>query len=94
MSVVATKAPAENKDYALDWSADLGTDTIASSQFSISPTGGTSVTQTGNTNTQTTVWITGGVAGTFYDVTNTVTTTAGRVLTKTFKLQVVAANYL
>jgi hypothetical protein len=93
MTVVATKSAGEVKDFSINWTPDLGTDTISSSTFAISLPG-PSITQSTNTTTQTTVWISGGVPGTFYQVTNTIVTAGGRTLTKTFTLEVLATNNL
>jgi len=92
-TVIATKTPIENKDYSITWATDLGTDTIATSSWSISPAGPT-ITTSSFTSQGTTAWISGGTAALFYDVTNTITTTGGRTLTETFKLEVLAANYM
>jgi hypothetical protein len=95
MTVLATKTPEETKDYSIDWSADLGADTINTSSWSLSPSDPI-VTQTSvaSSNTLTTVWISGGVSGRAYDVTNSIITAGGRTLTKTFRLYIPARNYL
>lgn len=98
MSMIGTKTPDETKDYSLDWSKDIGTDIIPSSgnsTWSVSPSGVT-MTQSslaGN-GLLTTVWLSGGNVGQVYDVKNTITTTAGRELTKTFRLLAVSSNFL
>lgn len=98
MSMIGTKTPDEVKDYSLDWSKDIGIDVIANganSSWAVSPSGVT-VTQSSLSGggTLTTVWISGGVIGQAYEVKNTITTTAGRTLTKVFRLLVVGSNYL
>ena len=86
------KDPGEKKDYRIDWAAHLGTggDTISSSAWVISPSGG--LTQTtpapSNTTTTTTIWLLGGVAGTEYRVTNHVITAQGREFERSFFVNV------
>jgi len=63
-------------DYQIDWSDWLGSDTIATSTWTI-PSGITQDSAT-NTNTTATVWLSGGTAGTAYTLTNRITTAAGR----------------
>lgn len=70
------KDPDAILDYTVDWSRWLGTDTIATSQWTV-PTGLTEVTAT-NTPTSATVWLSGGTAGQAYTVTNRITTSGGR----------------
>lgn len=98
MSMIGTKTPDENKDYSLDWSKDIATDIIASSVnsvWSVSPQG-VSITQSSlaSNGSLTTVWLAGGVTGQVYMVKNVITTTSGRILTKVFRLLVVADNFL
>jgi hypothetical protein len=98
MSMIGTKTPDEIKDYSLDWSKDLGTDTIPNSSdsvWTISPTG-VSVTQNSvaSNSTLTTVWLSGGIVGQVYEIKNAITTAAGRELTKVFRLLVVSSNFL
>ena len=70
------KDPDAILDYGFDWAAWLGTDTIATSAWSVA-TGLTEVSDT-NTTTTTTVWVSGGTAGASYLCTNTITTAEGR----------------
>lgn len=97
MSMIGTKTPDETKDYSLDWSKDIGTDVIANSSnstWSVSPSG-VNITQSSLVNgTLTTVWVSGGTVGQVYDIKNSITTTAGRELTKVFRLLVVSSNFL
>lgn len=98
MSMIGTKTPDEVKDYSLDWSKDIGSDIItstANSTWSVSPAGVTVTQATLAANgTLTTVWLSGGTAGQVYLVKNKITTTAGRSLSKTFRLLVMASDYL
>lgn len=75
------KDPLENLDYGFDWKTWLGTDTIASSNWTVD-TGITVGTST-NDATSTTIWLSGGVAGTSYKAVNKITTAAGRVAERT-----------
>ena len=76
-----SKTAAEDKDYTLDWSKDLGADTIFTSAWSVTPSGLTITTPVPTkTNTTTTVWTSGGTAGQNYLLVNTITTTGGREL--------------
>jgi hypothetical protein len=93
MSALGVKTPAEIKDFTINWATDLGTDTISTSAWAVSPAG-PSIASNTNTSQAATVWISGGTLNAFYDVTNTITTAGGRTLSETFKLEVVAANYL
>jgi hypothetical protein len=95
VTALATKTPEEVKDFSLDWSKDLGADTITTSAWTISP-GDPTVTQSSIAagNMQTVAWIAGGTIGLTYDVTNTINTAGGRELTKTFRLYVTGRNYL
>jgi hypothetical protein len=98
MSMIGTKTPDEVKDYSLDWSKDLGTDTVANTSYSVwtvSPSD-VNVTQSSiaTNGTVATVWLSGGTAGQVYHVKNTITTVAGRGLTKVFRLLVVNNNFL
>lgn len=81
-----TKDPDAVLDYEVDWTAWLGDDTIASSIWLV----GTGITQetASNTTTSATIWLSGGTAGSAYQVTNRITTTAGRVNDKTLTILV------
>ena len=61
-------------DYKLDWSRDLGTDTIASSSWDLD--GLTSPLEQHDA-TSATLWIRGVTAGNYYPI-NTITTVGGR----------------
>lgn len=80
------KDPAAALDYAVDWGAWLGTDTIASVVWTV-PAGLTLNAQS-HTDTVATVWLAGGTTGQSYAVTCAVTTAAGRVDERTITLAV------
>lgn len=78
------KDPDAILDYGFDWTYWLGTDTIVSVLWTV-PTGLTLTTQT-NSATVATVWLSGGTAGTTYDVGCRITTAAGRVDERTMRV--------
>ncbi len=76
-----SKTAAEDKDYTIDWSQDLGTDNIATSNWSVVPAGLTITSPApSKTSTTATVWTSGGTPGQNYLVTNTITTVGSREL--------------
>ncbi len=89
-----SKTAAEDKDYTVDWSQDLGTDTIATSTWSVEPTGlSISAPAPSNTTTAATVWTSGGSPGANYLVTNTITTTGGRELEQRLVISINPPGY-
>ena len=83
------KDPDATVDYAIDWSAWLGSDTLLSSTWVV-PSGLTQPVSPAAsfTSTVTTVWLTGGTLGQSYTVTNRITTAAGRIDDRSFDLRV------
>lgn len=71
-----SKDPNSVLDYAVDWSAWLGTDTIATATWTV-PTGLTKASDSATT-TVATVWLSGGTVGTEYSVNCRITTAGGR----------------
>lgn len=86
MLMTFAKDPAADLDYSIDWSVWLGTDTIATSAWSVPA--GLAFGITASTATTATVWLAGGTAGRTYDVTNTITTAAGRTDQRTIRIAV------
>jgi hypothetical protein len=80
------KDPNAIKDYTVDWSAWLGTDTIASSTWSIPA--GLIDTSESNTSTKATLWLSGGTVQSDYECFNTITTAGGRTERAMIKIQV------
>jgi len=72
-----TKDPGATLDYTIDFTAWLGSDTIATALVT-TPAGLTEASES-NTTTKVTVWLSGGTVGQSYTVTCRITTTAGRV---------------
>lgn len=82
-----SKDPGERLDYVLNWVAPLQLDVIVTSTWTISDPGLITTLNTHTANT-TTIWLSGGTANTQYQVTNTITTTAGRVFDQTVNIRV------
>lgn len=86
------KAPGEKLDYGLDWNAPgfrwLGDDTIAASEWSVGPE--LTASDESETDTIATVWLAGGELGDVCAVKNTVTTAAGRIGVRSFRVKVQA----
>jgi len=84
------KDPGEKLDYAVDWTTRLAGDTIATSNWTV-PTGITQTTPAPSfTNTLTTIWLLGGTIGQTYELTNTITTAAGRTMVQSIDETIVA----
>ena len=82
----AEKSAAAVMDFTLDWeSLDAG-DTIATSVWQV-PAGVTLGTEA-KSDTTTTAFLSGGTAGTWYVIVNTITTTGGRTDRQTFRLYI------
>lgn len=86
MKVAAEKDPGDEVDYGFDWTPWLrgidGTedDTIVTSSWAIVGTGSLNFPKPGTfTSKKTLVWLGGGDPGKNYVVTNTITTSSGRI---------------
>jgi hypothetical protein len=85
---VWTKDPDEVADFTIDWGPELGTDTLASSTWLDITAGITTGTPVSTfTDTTSTIWIAGGVAGDLYSLTNRVTTSGGRTYDQEVELR-------
>jgi len=82
------KDPRATLDCSVDWTEWLAGDTITASQWSISGGSELSITNTSNTASIATVWLTGGTAGKSYRVSNVITTAAGRTDARTLIINV------
>lgn len=79
------KDPDSVLDYKIDWTPWLGADEIANSTWTVSdPTLVVGVTN--HSQTQAVVWLSGGVAGAVYTVTNHITTSGGRQEDRSFEV--------
>lgn len=76
------KLATETLDYTIDWTNDLGADTIASSIWSVS----TGITSSGAsfTTKTTKIYLSGGTTGEGYVIENTITTVGGLTLVQQF----------
>ena len=81
------KDPNAVLDYVNDWSEWLGTDTISTSTWVV-PTGITKDSDS-KTDTSTTIWLSGGTAGTRYTVVNRIVTVGGRTEDRSLVFSVV-----
>lgn len=84
-----TKDPDAVLDYSIEWSKWLAGDQIQTSAWSVSDPG-LEAAGDSNTPTRATVWLSGGVAGQSYSVTNRITTSGGRTDDRSFVIQVQA----
>lgn len=78
--VLETKDPSDVKDYAIDWGAVLtaeGEVGIATSAWATSDPVGLDIDDDDVIGTKAVVWVSGGVAGTTYALTNTIVTSSG-----------------
>lgn len=81
------KDPDSTLDYKVDWSDWLGADTISTSTWEIFPSGLTEESDA-KTNTDATIWVSGGVAGRTYELTNRIVTANGRTVDRTIYVAV------
>lgn len=82
------KDPDAVLDYQADWSDWLGNDdTILSSSWASSDEE-LIIDSSSSDSTTATVWLSGGIDGTYYDVTNHIVTTAGREDDRTILIKV------
>jgi hypothetical protein len=79
------KDPDATLDYTFDWAEWLGGDTISSAVVTV--TGGNKGA-TSNTPSAVTVWVSGGTAGQTITVACKITTSAGRIDERSFRLKV------
>jgi hypothetical protein len=85
------KHPGSSLDYTIDWNAGyLDTETVTASSWSISPQeiGGLAIIGEIQTGLRTTVVLSGGVAGHFYQVENEVVLSNGHVDTRSISLRI------
>lgn len=81
----AEQAAGAELDYTLDWTDSLdGGDTIADSQWTADP--GLLVDRRSFDDATVTAWVSGGIGGRSYLVTNTITTGTGRRDSRTFRI--------
>jgi hypothetical protein len=76
---VFRKDPASNLDYSLDWSEWLAEDETIITSTWVASSEDITLADESNTDTLTTVWVSDGVAGVDYVLTNEITTSDDRV---------------
>ena len=82
------KDPSEIVDYSHDWTADLGTDTISTSTWSLVNAAGVSIASDSKTTVTTRVFLSGGTHGETALLLNTIVTAGGRTLDEAFSLAI------
>ena len=86
------KDPGSTLDYTIDWTNWLGSDTVSSVSYTLDSgiTTSTAIggSATSTTTTTSTVNITGGTAGTIYNVKCEMTTSSGRIVVRNFRVRV------
>lgn len=86
-----SQTPTDNLDYSLSFAAWIDADdAVTTATVTATPPGLTLTTPVVADNVVT-VWVTGGTAGQLYEINYDVTTQAGRVLTRSVSLPVVAS---
>ncbi len=83
-----TKDPDAVLDYAVDWTAWLAGDEIATSEWLLEDGALIEKMADSHTATKATVWLRGGQAGTTYLVTNRIVTSGGRADDRTISVKV------
>lgn len=87
MAAEYTKDPDDVLDYSFDWAKWLAEgDSVSSSEWIADD--GITVDRTEFSSSLTTVWLSGGIAGLHYGVTNRVTTDQGRTVDRTLIIHV------
>ena len=86
----APKDPDDVKDYEVDWTNRLPSDTITSSTWTVAIGTGLVIDSSSFTTMVTKVWVSGGSAGVTYELLNRVETAGGRIYDQTMKLKVKA----
>lgn len=81
-----SKEPSEELDYTINWARDLGDDTVAASTWAVSP--GLTKNGISNTETTTTIWLSGGQLSKTYIITNDVVTAGGRTYRESIYLTI------
>lgn len=87
MMEIQTKHPASTRDFQIPWSGMLNGATISASTFTVSPSGLT-ISNASFSPTSTKIRTAGGVDGSAYDITNTVTLSDGQIMTFVLRIMV------
>lgn len=83
----AIKDPDDIKDYEIDWTLRMPSDTIVSSAWFLADGVGLVIDSNTFTDTVTKVWLSGGTDGITYQLRNRVVTAGGRTYDQTMKLK-------
>lgn len=81
------KDPDEVLDYEVDWSDRIGTDTILTSVWTLSSADIVTSLNT-YTSSNTTIWLSGGVNGSSYTLTNEIVTAGGRTMDQSVNINI------
>ncbi len=87
MFTMPPQDPSAHLDYEFDWTTWLDGDTISASDWTCENPDITLSLSTHSTST-TKIWVEGGEVGITYLITNEITTVAGRIDQRTFKLKI------
>ena len=82
-----TKDPDATLDYQINWAAWLEDEDIITDSSFVSNSDNITVDSSSFTDTTSTVWLSGGQAGSSYEITNRITTALGRVDDRTIKIK-------
>ncbi len=99
-AIIVQKTPAGEFDISVNWgcpSRDLGDDMIVASVWTLTgPDSSLQLTDGAISDDKkiTTIWLSGGTLGSYYSVTNTITSSDDRVLQGTFTVQIVQFLFL
>ena len=85
--ILFEKDPNAIEDFTIDWSDELGNDTISTSDW-VDVDSGITVDSDSQTATQTVVWLSGGTVDVKYFMTNRITTVGGRTFDRTIAILV------
>ena len=81
-----SKEPSEQLEHTINWTRELGDDTIVSSTWIVPP--GLTQAGTSSTDRTTTIWLSGGELSKTYIITNEVVTAAGRTYCESINLTI------
>jgi hypothetical protein len=99
-AIVVQKTPTAEWDQAINWgcpSRELGNDFILSSSWAVTGPDSALILsdpEVSTNNKVTTIWLSEGTLGAFYNVTNTIVTQGGRTLQGTFIVSIVEYLWL
>ena len=86
--ITTQKDPNSTEDFVLDWSTEIGADTISSATWTV--TGGLVAVTSSNTTTTTTVRLKGGTSGNIAVATCRVTLASGQIKYRAIQMTIAA----